>query len=918
MADEYRGYRILKNQYRAVYLTIVFLAMIFAISGAVSAQNGDCPDCPDEAQCNETPCVRDLIAGQVYDSGDVVVWNNDSHLFVMYDTTDDWCLEETQVHVATSLDDFPQTGNGNPIPGQFDYTNDTHGCADNYTYEIPLSEIPLNDCDTVYILAHANVSKLTPNGDPDQTAWGDGEDFGGPRWAYYFCYTIAPTASIGDFVWNDLNKDGIQNEGESGITGVSVELYNCSDDSLIATTTTNGTGYYNFTNLVPGNYYVNFTAPPGYNFTLQDQGDDTLDSDANNITGNTSCITLTLGENNDTIDAGLYKIELPEDKAAIGDRVWEDLNGNGIQDEGELGIQGLTVELYNCSDDTLVSSTTTDANGYYNFTVEPGEYYVYFSSDGYEFTLQDQGADDTVDSDVNSSGITECVTLGSNETNYTVDAGLYQPASIGDYVWEDVNGDGVQNDGDTGIDNITVNLYNCYGDFLETTKINESGYYNFTGLTPGDYYINFIAPSGYEFTLLSQGADFEDSDVNPSGNTSCVTLTSGEINYDVDAGLYQPATIGDFVWDDQNVNGTQDDGEPGITGVLVKLHDCDTGDEIANTTTNGTGYYNFTNLEPGDYYVNFTAPPGFEFTLQDQGDDTLDSDANNTTGNTTCITLSSGEYNNTIDAGLFVTELPEDKASIGDRVWEDLNEDGVQNEGEPGIENVTVELYYCNGTFVNSTTTDSNGFYLFTDLNPNSYYLNFILPEGYKFTLQNQGEDGSADSDANTSLGNSSCVTLTSGEYNNTLDAGLIFEPSPEIDIEKYTNGHDADNPSGPTIQIGTQVTWTYNVTNTGNVNLTNVNVTDSKGLVVDCPKTTLNVSESITCTATGTAKPGQYSNYGNVTAVYEEIQVNDSDSSHYFGYDHWAGVPTANPVLLIGVLGIAMLLFLRREQDKK
>ncbi len=104
----------------------------------------------------------------------------------------------------------------------------------------------------------------------------------------------------------------------------------------------------------------------------------------------------------------------------------------------------------------------------------------------------------------------------------------------------------------------------------------------------------------------------------------------------------------------------------------------------------------------------------------------------------------------------------------------------------------------------------------------------------------------------------------------------------PAVDIEKATNGEDADDPTGPQIPVGDAVTWTYVVTNTGNVALTGVTVTDDQGVAVSCPQTTLAVGESMTCTAAGTATAGQYANVGSVTT---DQQVSDSDPSHYFGF---------------------------------
>jgi len=111
-----------------------------------------------------------------------------------------------------------------------------------------------------------------------------------------------------------------------------------------------------------------------------------------------------------------------------------------------------------------------------------------------------------------------------------------------------------------------------------------------------------------------------------------------------------------------------------------------------------------------------------------------------------------------------------------------------------------------------------------------------------------------------------------------------VIQQRPQIDIEKATNGQDADTPTGPSIPVGGTVTWTYVITNTGNVPLTAIAVVDDKIGAITLPKTTLAVGESMTATAGGTALAGQYANVASVQGVYEDTTVTDSDPSHYFG----------------------------------
>jgi hypothetical protein len=112
-------------------------------------------------------------------------------------------------------------------------------------------------------------------------------------------------------------------------------------------------------------------------------------------------------------------------------------------------------------------------------------------------------------------------------------------------------------------------------------------------------------------------------------------------------------------------------------------------------------------------------------------------------------------------------------AAIGDYVWYDDNMDGIQDAGEPGVPDVTVNLYDCTNEPVAVTLTDADGYYLFSGLTPDDYYLEFVPPAGYYFTLQDQGSDDELDSDANPATGRTECTTLDPGETDLSWDAGL-------------------------------------------------------------------------------------------------------------------------------------------------
>ena len=212
---------------------------------------------------------------------------------------------------------------------------------------------------------------------------------------------------------------------------------------------------------------------------LDQGGNDSTDSDFDPSTNMTANFTVAEGEDKDDVDGGLF------DTAELGDHVFLDENGNGQQDGGEDNVAGVTVNLLD-EDGNVVDTTTTDSNGDYLFEeLNPGTYSVQFvAPEGFDFTDANVG-DDATDSDANDSGFTDQVTLESGDSNLTVDAGIVAepviPATVGDTIFLDKDGDGIQDAGEEGIAGVTVDLKDEDGNVLRSTVTDSNGNYQFSG-----------------------------------------------------------------------------------------------------------------------------------------------------------------------------------------------------------------------------------------------------------------------------------------------------------------------------------------------------------------------------------------------------------------------------------------------------
>jgi len=389
--------------------------------------------------------------------------------------------------------------------------------------------------------------------------------------------TRTPTPiNVGNFVWDDQDHDGRQDIGAPGLPGITVQLWNSTLTQLLDTTVTNTNGNYTLIAPLPGDYRVRVILPSindGFSPKNQAGGDDQLDSDIN-PSGTTLGFTdiYTLGSNLmsiTTIDAGIiiYRTPTPPRTPTpinVGNFVWDDLDHDGRQDAGEPGLPGITVQLWNSTKTQMLDTAVTNANGNYTLIAPlPGDYRirVVLPSINDGFSPKDQaGGDDTDDSDINPSGthlgFTDIYTFGSSLISITtIDAGIVvfrtptptrtpTPINLGNFVWHDLNNNGIQDVGEPGVGGILVQLWNASKtQMISSAVTNSSGNYTVVAPLPGDYRIRVVPNGGSSFSPKNQGADdTKDSDINPSGGdlgfTDTFTIANNVISItSIDAGL---------------------------------------------------------------------------------------------------------------------------------------------------------------------------------------------------------------------------------------------------------------------------------------------------------------------------------------------------------------------------------------------
>src|SRR5690625_1463882 len=446
---------------------------------------------------------------------------------------------------------------------------------------------------------HRNNATVTAEGEESGIKVDDEDEWNAHTPASY---------AIGDYVWVDTNKDGLQDDGEDPLEGVKVELTDADDEPVtdvfgdeVEPTFTDAEGRYLFDNLPAGEYKVKFTLTDDqaekYIFTELNAGDDTaVDSDADPATGWTETIVLNDDTEALTSDYDDQQFDASEGidptwdagvtlkTVSVGDYVWHDKNRDGLQDEEEPGIPGVTLCLIGPDGEPVtdvfgdpVGPVVTDDDGFYTFDNLPAlsgddTYTVCIDRDEskdalapYIPTLENEGDDRAVD-----SSTWEATTLPGDlhedgDRDPTLDFGFITKSyAIGDYVWVDTNKDGLQDDGEDPLEGVKVELTDAdgepvtdvFGDEVEPTFTDSQGRYLFDDLPAGEYKVRFTLTDEqsekYIFTELNAGDDTAvDSDADPAtGWTQVIVLNDDNTALTTDYDREVLATQGiDPTWD---------------------------------------------------------------------------------------------------------------------------------------------------------------------------------------------------------------------------------------------------------------------------------------------------------------------------------------------------------------------------------
>jgi hypothetical protein len=575
-------------------------------------------------------------------------------------------------------------------------------------------------------------------------------------------FGFRPDFEIGDYVWRDVDGDGVQDATDTPLANVVVELRaNASTSQVLATTLTNATGFYKFDSLAfpvmqPQTNYavvINLTQAvfTGLRPTLVRASNATAATDSDGVeNAATSSVAIAartpfFGAVDYTFDAGF----VPE--IMLGDLVWHDVNGDGVYDPAtETPLANITVTLTQRTPGGVVTWVTkTDANGLYKFDQD------LLAFTNYEISVklaELPGFEPTPGSPLVVRGTDVVLTKTTGpygSSDLTLDFPFVKQFNIGDRVFIDVDQDGEQSAPDVGVPGVRVQLLNATGGVVATSITDANGLYQFNSFRDQlvrvspytlsvalDQSVTLPTGSGllralYEPTATAAASATPATDSNGALNTartaSVAAVTTPEFgvnNMTFDFGFVRQFSFGDYVWLDTDGDGVQDNNEAGIAGVVIELLDSAGTGVLATTTTGAGGAYLF-----NSFVDQLAANVEYQLRIDQQqpaltgriataptagGNAALDSNGVPSVDSRYSVgVVSPLRYNDSVttyDFG-FLNAL-----DIGDYLWIDRNGDGVQNSAvdEPPLVDIEVQLRDTTGAVVASTLTNSTGQYVFS------------------------------------------------------------------------------------------------------------------------------------------------------------------------------------------------------------
>ena len=677
-------------------------------------------------------------------------------------------------------------------------------------------------------------------------------------------FAFVKPASVGNFVWFDANKNGLQDADEAGVPGVTVTLTDGAgnpvidlDGNPVKPVTTDANGKYEFTNLMPNvdrivanageeNYKIVFTVPAGYSATKSYAAVDG-EKDSN---GAESDVTLTEGQNDETVDFGLVA------DGTIGDTLFWDVDNNGgsAPSGADKPLAGVTVTLTYTTpagvEKTL--TTVTDADGHYSFKdLAPGDYVVTVdktslasacpectaqthapsgnltASEDQELSLTSKvtlspGAMTNNDQDWAFTGVANTAIVKAIADPAEVPAGGFTPGTSVTYTLTVTNegpspatGVIAQDKLPSGVTFVSAEGDGTYdaasGKWDLSTEVIEKGATRTLRIT-----VTIDASAAGSVVTNTATIEKQDQigDKKPD-NTSSVPLTAG---YTIAGKLYNDA--------DASFSASESEAPyAGVTVALLKKDGTPVLDKDGNpvtAVTDAQGKYSFIGLPLGEYRVSVVDPTSGPLA------GTKPTEAYTGRYKTTADVTIAEATGSVIDVNFGFVK----PASVGDYTWMDVNRDGIQDADEPALPGVTVTLTYedgsavtdASGNVVTAKTSDANGKYSFENLLPGGYKVSFQAPAGYEATTSDAGTDRALDSNGATAS-----VTLAQDQTDDTIDFGAVGTGviGDQLFLDVNQDGGNAPD-AGDKVLPGVKVTLTW--TGPGGITRTYETTTDADG----------------------------------------------------------------------------------------